>query len=57
MRESAAKSPRVPGFYCLLCYVIIKEKKKGDIPMKIAIPYENGMVFQHFGHTAEFKFY
>ena len=25
--------------------------------MKIAIPYENGMVFQHFGHTAEFKFY
>lgn len=25
--------------------------------MKIAIPYESGMVFQHFGHTAEFKFY
>ena len=25
--------------------------------MKIAVPYENGMVFQHFGHTAEFKFY
>ena len=25
--------------------------------MKIEIPYENGMVFQHFGHTAEFKFY
>ena len=23
--------------------------------MKIAIPYENGMVFQHFGHTAECK--
>ena len=22
--------------------------------MKIAVPYENGMVFQHFGHTAEF---
>ena len=21
--------------------------------MKIAVPYENGMVFQHFGHTAE----
>mgnify|MGYP002538870927 CR=1 FL=1 len=28
MRESSAKSPRVPGFYCLPCYVIIKEKKK-----------------------------
>ena len=25
--------------------------------MKIAVPYESGMVFQHFGHTAEFKFY
>ena len=25
--------------------------------MKIAIPYENGMVFQHFGHTKQFKFY
>ncbi|MEG0157003.1 MAG: NifB/NifX family molybdenum-iron cluster-binding protein [Anaerovoracaceae bacterium] len=25
--------------------------------MKIAITYENGQVFQHFGHTAEFKVY
>jgi len=25
--------------------------------MKIAIPYENGKVFQHFGHTAQFKIY
>ena len=25
--------------------------------MKIAIPYENGMVFQHFGHTEQFKLY
>lgn len=25
--------------------------------MKIAIPYENGQVFQHFGHSAQFKFY
>lgn len=25
--------------------------------MKIAVPYENGMVFQHFGHSAQFKFY
>ena len=25
--------------------------------MKIAIPYENGQVFQHFGHTAQFKLY
>ena len=25
--------------------------------MKIAIPYENGMVFGHFGHTEAFKLY
>ena len=25
--------------------------------MKIAVTYENGMVFQHFGHTKQFKIY
>ena len=25
--------------------------------MKIAIPYENGQIFQHFGHAPHFKFY
>lgn len=25
--------------------------------MKIAVTYENGEVFQHFGHTEQFKFY
>ena len=25
--------------------------------MKIAVPYENGMIFQHFGRSAQFKFY
>lgn len=25
--------------------------------MKIAVTHENGEVFQHFGHTAEFKIY
>ena len=25
--------------------------------MKIAIPYENGQIFAHFGHTAQFKLY
>ena len=25
--------------------------------MKIAVPYENGRVFQHFGHSAQFKIY
>ena len=25
--------------------------------MKIAVTYENGEVFQHFGHTEQFKLY
>lgn len=25
--------------------------------MKIAVTYENGQIFQHFGHTAKFKVY
>ena len=25
--------------------------------MRIAVTYENGQVFQHFGHTQQFKFY
>ena len=25
--------------------------------MYIAVTYENGNVFQHFGHTEQFKFY
>ena len=30
---------------------------KGAKNMKLAITYENGMVFQHFGHTKQFKVY
>lgn len=25
--------------------------------MRIAVTYDNGMIFQHFGHTEQFKFY
>ena len=25
--------------------------------MRIAVTYENGEIFQHFGHTEQFKFY
>ena len=28
-----------------------------DANMKIAVTYENGLVFQHFGHTQQFKLY
>ena len=32
-------------------------KQKGEPDMKIAVTYENGEVFQHFGHTEQFKLY
>lgn len=31
--------------------------EKGNKDMKIAVTYENGEVFQHFGHTEQFKVY
>ena len=33
------------------------EKPKGDNIMRIAVTYDNGMIFQHFGHTQQFKVY
>jgi predicted DNA-binding protein (UPF0251 family)/predicted Fe-Mo cluster-binding NifX family protein len=30
---------------------------KGEGIMRIAVTYENGKIFQHFGHTAQFKLY
>ena len=33
------------------------EKPKGDQIMRIAVTYENGQIFQHFGHTSQFKVY
>lgn len=32
-------------------------KPKGENIMRIAVTYENGEVFQHFGHTEKFKVY
>ena len=32
-------------------------KRKGENDMRVAVTYENGNIFQHFGHTAQFKLY
>ena len=41
--------------------LIIADRKtaprKGIIEVRIAVTYEDGNIFQHFGHTAQFKVY
>ena len=31
--------------------------EKGEGIMRVAVTYENGQIFQHFGHTSQFKLY
>ena len=33
------------------------QKPKGEHMMRVAVTYEDGQIFQHFGHTQEFKVY
>ena len=48
------------GCGCVDCFkqkIYEKYKEKGEDIMRIAVTYENGEIFQHFGHTEEFKVY
>lgn len=44
------------GYNCLTKDMLIKEREE-DIYMRIAVTYDNGQVFQHFGKTQQFKIY
>ncbi len=47
-----------PRADCYKNQIGIKERlKKGENTMRIAVTYENGEIFQHFGHTEQFKIY
>ena len=52
---------RSTGCGCMDCfkrqYRQQYEKQKGDAVMRIAVTYENGQIFQHFGRTEQFKVY
>ena len=38
-------------------YTLIIKKYRNEDSMKIAVAYENGNVFEHFGHSRQFKIY
>ena len=48
---------RACGFCYKQSYDKISVKPKGEAIVRIAVTYENGEIFQHFGHTEQFKLY
>ncbi len=47
--------PRAGGGRCPGCTVVMEKRR--DETMKVAVTYENGEIFQHFGRTQQFKVY
>lgn len=48
---------RIAGGDIQMHAIPVRIPEKGESQMRLAIPYENGLVFQHFGHTAQFRLY
>ena len=45
------------GFFIRVCAAEFQKEKKRERKMKIAVTYDNGEIFQHFGRTENFKIY
>lgn len=55
---SAASAQECPGWGCRgRCRWSNCQSNKEENIMKIAVTYDNGQIFQHFGHTEQFKLY